>query len=236
MVDRACSPWRPVARPVPPLVQLSGDGLERQAVRSKGSHGDEQIALARLWFKGLTVKSDAEPKGQIACSTSLRLLVPQGVSRALADGLALPLANTCHDVQHQSASSRAGVESLTNAHKRNATASEPVEQFGEIANASRESIQLGDNHYLHSARINKLQRPLKTGPLKRLRRLASVRDDLCERSVLHFSHRAQLGSLCFEADSLPCLLLGAHSHVSDCRQHFDAPFSGYRAVGRQAEA
>jgi hypothetical protein len=118
-----------------------------------------------------TVRPEAFNSRMRACSAGSSARSPfspmreptHGVPRTLADRFALPLRDGGHDVEHEASGGGSSVERFGHAHERYVAAGEALEQLGQVFDAAREPVELGDDDDIHRFRVHQGQQALQPG-------------------------------------------------------------------------
>jgi len=135
--------------------------------------------------------------------------------RALADGLALPLADGAEDVDDQAAGGRSRVELLADAHQVEAFLEVGIKQQAQVADRAGEPIELGDQKPACAAGLERDERLLEAWALQALCRVPGVDQNLGQVELVELGVGAELGLLGCKAVAVARLLVGAHADVAD---------------------
>ncbi len=148
------------------------------------------------------------------------------VADALGRHLALELGEGKQDVQRQPAHGRGGVERLRHRDEGHAVPVEHLDQFGEVGQRPRQSVDLVDHHHVDQTVLDVLQQPLQSGAFQRAAGDAAV-------VILIANQHPALGALAGDV-RLAGLSLGVQA-VEFLFQPFLGGFSGVDRTAQLAD-
>ncbi len=144
-------------------VELLGDSAQRHASRAQRPRLADNGLLCVDGDDRHAIVGERVAIGRAAARVlALRLLVLHRGRRPLADGLALPLADRGHHVEHHPAGRAARVDLLADREQRAlAIAEVAVDEVAQVADAAREPVELHDEQRIGLARAQHAERALE---------------------------------------------------------------------------
>ena len=175
--------------------------------------------LGRILLELLAGAADQPPAvGHAAGPPALALQVRQCGLGALADHLAFPLAHGGQQIEHHAAAGGAAVDLLADGQERGAAlrAEVIVEQLAQVADRSRQPVQLRHHDRLDVALAQHRQHALQARALERLGADAGILDHRDQLEAVEAGIGLDHRPLRLEADTVARLFVRRHPQI--CRR------------------